>query len=75
MDLNGNGVLIEQQKIPLAMKQHPNQFSMDKFRYMCILSGCDYLKSLPGIGLAKACKFIKKTADDNIKRVATSNNQ
>ncbi|CAH1402373.1 unnamed protein product [Nezara viridula] len=71
MDLNGNGVLIEQQKIPLAMKQHPNQFSMDKFRYMCILSGCDYLKSLPGIGLAKACKFIKKTADDNIKRALT----
>ena len=26
---------------------------------MCILSGCDYLDSLPGIGLGKASKLFK----------------
>uniref|UniRef100_T1HD04 Exonuclease 1 n=1 Tax=Rhodnius prolixus TaxID=13249 RepID=T1HD04_RHOPR len=68
MDPCGNGLLVDQSLIPLAMKQPLDQFSLDKFRYMCILSGCDYLPSLPGIGLAKSCKFIKRTADDNICR-------
>ncbi|KAF6204911.1 hypothetical protein GE061_019076 [Apolygus lucorum] len=71
MDLVGNGLLIEQNKLPLAMKVHPDKFSMDKFRHMCILSGCDYLPSLPGIGLGKACKFIKRTAETNISRALT----
>uniref|UniRef100_A0A0A9Y086 Exonuclease 1 n=3 Tax=Lygus hesperus TaxID=30085 RepID=A0A0A9Y086_LYGHE len=71
MDLVGNGLLIEQNKLPLAMKVHPDKFSMDKFRHMCILSGCDYLASLPGIGLGKACKFIKRTAETNISRALT----
>lgn len=70
MDPCGNGLLVDQSLIPLAMKQPLDQFSLDKFRYMCILSGCDYLPSLPGIGLAKSCKFIKRTADDNICRVS-----
>lgn len=33
---------------------------------MCILSGCDYLPSLPGIGLGKSFKFFsRQTANDN----------
>ncbi|CAB0020367.1 unnamed protein product [Nesidiocoris tenuis] len=71
LDLVGNGLLIEQSKLHLAMKVHPDKFSMDKFRHMCILSGCDYLNSLPGIGLSKACKFIKRTAETNISRALT----
>ncbi len=27
---------------------------------MCILSGCDYLPSIPGIGLGKASKLMRK---------------
>ncbi|KAK9511809.1 hypothetical protein O3M35_000401 [Rhynocoris fuscipes] len=68
MDTSGNGLLVDQELIPLAMKQPADQFSLEKFRYMCILSGCDYLPSLPGIGLAKALKFIKRTADPDICR-------
>ncbi|XP_032680722.1 exonuclease 1 [Odontomachus brunneus] len=68
MDLNGNGVLIEQDRLHLAMDMRPEQFNMDKFRYTCILSGCDYLPSLPGIGLGKARKFIMKNTDSNIHR-------
>lgn len=27
------------------------------FRHMCILSGCDYLDSIPGIGIKRALTF------------------
>lgn len=67
-DLAGNGLLIESDKYHLAMGCHIEKFSIDKFRYMCILSGCDYLDSLPGIGLAKACKFILMTEETDMKR-------
>ncbi|CAH1964444.1 unnamed protein product [Acanthoscelides obtectus] len=61
MDLQGCGYLVEAEKIPEAMKLTLNKYSFDKFRHMCILSGCDYLVSLHGIGLKKALKFISLT--------------
>lgn len=70
MDFNGNGVLIEQDQLYLAMDIKPEQFDMNKFRHICILSGCDYLPSLPGIGLKKARKFIMRNTDHNIHRVS-----
>ena len=70
MDLVGNGILIAQDQLHLAMNVRPEQFEMDKFRHICILSGCDYLPSLPGIGLGKARKFITKSTDQNIHRVS-----
>ncbi|XP_025193704.1 exonuclease 1 isoform X2 [Melanaphis sacchari] len=66
MDLNGAGILIEQEKLHLSMNIQPEQFSLDKFRYMCILSGCDYLPSIPGIGLIKARQFITRTSEPDI---------
>lgn len=69
MDINGNGLLIEHDKLHVSMGVNPDTFSFDKFRYMCILSGCDYLSSLPGIGLAKSCRFITRTVDPDIYRV------
>ncbi|XP_012275952.1 exonuclease 1 [Orussus abietinus] len=71
MDVNGNGVLVEQNRLHLAMGLRVEHFDMDKFRHMCILSGCDYLASLPGIGLSKACKFIVKNTDSDICRALT----
>lgn len=70
MDFNGFGVLIEQDRLHLALDLKPEQFSMDKFRYICILSGCDYLPSLPGIGLGKAKKFIIRNTDTDIHKVS-----
>ncbi|KYQ50503.1 Exonuclease 1 [Trachymyrmex zeteki] len=69
MDLVGNGVLIAQDQLYLAMDVKSEQFEMDKFRHICILSGCDYLSSLPGIGLGKARKFIMKNTDQNIHKL------
>ncbi|KAH8324326.1 hypothetical protein KR074_005329 [Drosophila pseudoananassae] len=67
LDLNGNGLLVEAHKLHLAMGCREENYHFDKFRRMCILSGCDYLDSLPGIGLAKACKFILKTEQDDMQ--------
>lgn len=72
MDINGNGLLVDQERLHLAMDLQSEHFSIENFRYMCILSGCDYLPSLPGIGLNKAKKFIMKNTDNNIHRVNIS---
>ncbi|KAE9535858.1 hypothetical protein AGLY_007759 [Aphis glycines] len=66
MDQNGAGILIEQEKLHLSMNIQPEQFSLDKFRYMCILSGCDYLPSISGVGLIKARQFITRTSEPDI---------
>lgn len=66
LDLNGSGLLIEADKFYLAMGCKRENYNFEKFRRMCILSGCDYLDSLPGIGLMKACKFILKTEQEDM---------
>ncbi|KXS19721.1 PIN domain-like protein [Gonapodya prolifera JEL478] len=35
------------------------RFTHDKFRWMCILAGCDYLRGIQGIGLKKAYKVVR----------------
>ncbi|XP_045450909.1 exonuclease 1 [Melitaea cinxia] len=65
MDLDGTGKLVETAKLPLVMKCPIENYTFDKFRRMCIMSGCDYLASLPGIGLAKARLFVTVTQDPN----------
>ena len=37
---------------------------------MCILSGCDYLENLPGIGLGKAKKFLKSIQKTDLEQVS-----
>ena len=69
MDFYGNGVLIEQSRLNEVVEIQDGFYTFDKFRYMCILSGCDYLSSLPGIGLAKACKVFKVARQADIRQV------
>jgi len=69
MDQNGAGILIEQEKLHLSMNIEPEKFSLEKFRYMCILSGCDYLPSISGVGLMKARQFITRTSEPDIYKV------
>src|SRR5690606_37731521 len=35
-------------------------FSDKEFRYMAILSGCDYLDSVPGVGLKTAHRYVRR---------------
>ena len=69
MDHSGNGILIEQSHLNQVMDIQTGHFTFDKFRYMCILSGCDYLPSLTGIGLVKANKVFKVARQADIKQV------
>ncbi|KAL1958496.1 hypothetical protein VTO42DRAFT_4360 [Malbranchea cinnamomea] len=43
----------------------------ENFRQMCILSGCDYLASIPGMGLKTAYRYIRKckSVDRAVKMV------
>lgn len=68
MDQLGNGLEIDQARLGMC-KQLGDVFTEEKFRYMCILSGCDYLSSLRGIGLAKACKVLKLANNPDIVKV------
>ncbi|ESO01888.1 hypothetical protein HELRODRAFT_106350 [Helobdella robusta] len=69
MDLMGNGLLVEKSKLHLAIDIPSDQFTFEKFQRICILSGCDYLPSLPGIGLAKATKVFKLSRQTDMKQV------
>ncbi|KAK7815325.1 hypothetical protein U0070_019169 [Myodes glareolus] len=68
MDQFGNGLEVDQARLGLC-KQLGDVFTEEKFRYMCILSGCDYLSSLRGIGLAKACKVLRLANNPDIVKV------
>ena len=50
-------------------------FTQDLFRHMCILSGCDYLPSVRGVGLVKACKALKLSKSKDGYRVAAKLHQ
>ena len=70
MDLNGNGVLVEQRHLNKAMGLRADNYTFRKFLYMCILSGCDYLANLPGIGLKKATQVFQRTRQEDMKQVS-----
>ena len=53
---NGSAILINASDIN-KMKDF-RTWTHEKFRHMCILSGCDYLGSLHGVGLGKAKKAL-----------------
>ena len=68
LDLNGNGLEIDSSKLDKAMNIG-TKFTPDKFRYMCIIAGCDYLQSLPGIGLGKARKLFQLATNPDMSQV------
>ncbi|XP_023152239.2 exonuclease 1 [Amphiprion ocellaris] len=68
MDKQGNGLEIDQSNLGRCHSLG-NIFTEEKFRYMCILSGCDYLASLHGIGLGKACKLLRLAKEPDILKV------
>ena len=69
MDQAGNGMMISKKDLPKAMDMKADHYTFEKFRYMCILSGCDYLSSLPGIGLKKAQRMWQRTRQTDIRLV------
>lgn len=59
MNASGHGVMIRQENLGNATEIDIKGWNLTRIRHMCILSGCDYLPSLPGIGLKNAHKLLK----------------
>lgn len=66
---NDEGKLLLYQKSRLArcLGVQGDKVDFEKFRRMCILSGCDYLKNIPGVGLQSAKRFFLITRQDNLR--------
>ncbi|CAI8594959.1 unnamed protein product [Vicia faba] len=62
MDREGNGERIELEKVFSAESCKPSfrSFDMKLFTGMCVLAGCDFLPSVPGIGVARAHALVSK---------------
>ncbi|TKY44777.1 Exonuclease 1 [Spatholobus suberectus] len=62
MDRHGNGERVELEKVFSAESGRPSfrSFNMKLFTGMCVLAGCDFLPSVPGIGIARAHALVSK---------------
>ena len=69
LDSQGNAMQYEKSKLNLCLGAKADAFNFEKFRYMCIMSGCDYMPSLHGIGLGKSFKFWSRVSNPNIRQV------
>ncbi|CAG8549214.1 623_t:CDS:10 [Ambispora leptoticha] len=71
MDQYGNGEEISRDNFAASFEYSMAQLSNRHFRQMAILSGCDYLPSIHGIGIKTAYQYIKKyhTAEKAIKNL------
>ena len=62
MDAFGHGVTVDLADLSKLTNLKLHEFTQEKFRHMCILSGCDYLPSVKGVGLHKAIKLLRKSS-------------
>lgn len=60
MDKFGQGVEFRYSMLQQNKELNFTGFTKQMLLEMCILSGCDYLLSLPGMGLKKAHALMKK---------------
>lgn len=60
MDHAGMGFEIRSKDLPLTREILLSDFTADQFLEMCIMSGCDYLPSVSGVGVKKAHSYISR---------------
>lgn len=68
LQLTGHCLYFDASKLHLTLDVPKEKFCFEKFRRICILSGCDYLNSLHGIGLGKAKKFMLLTGEQDMAK-------
>lgn len=65
MDLTGKGLEIDLKDLPKCEIFKGNvEDQHDLLLVCCILSGCDYLESIKGVGFKKAVKLVQTFGDD-----------
>lgn len=62
----GTCVLYEKTRLSKCLGTR-EELEFEKFRRICILSGCDYLKNIPGVGLMSAKKFFLMSKQNNVR--------
>lgn len=60
LDKEGNGKEVQFSDLGSVTELDLSRFSAEMLRHMCILSGCDYLESLSGMGLKKAHSLLQR---------------
>ncbi|EFN54756.1 hypothetical protein CHLNCDRAFT_24009 [Chlorella variabilis] len=61
MDKNGEGEEVQLEDLPQCKDLAFQGFGHDLFQEMCVLAGCDFVSSLPGIGIKKAHQHLRRT--------------
>eukprot|EP00914_Ancora_sagittata_P009235 GHVO01017751.1.p1 GENE.GHVO01017751.1~~GHVO01017751.1.p1 ORF type:complete len:373 (-),score=81.31 GHVO01017751.1:345-1463(-) len=69
MDENGSCMEMDVSTLHTSKLLPPSLFSEDAFLLGCVLSGCDYLKSLERVGIKTAFKIVSKSGYDTDKAV------
>jgi len=64
MDKQGNGIEVNLTKLTEVEELNFKNFTDDMLLTCCIVSGCDYLDSIKGIGFKKAHKLTMEYGDD-----------
>ncbi|KAI7902702.1 PIN domain-like protein [Cokeromyces recurvatus] len=66
IDRAGSGLEINYEDIFKSPKLHMQNFTQERMRHMCILSGCDYLPSVKGVGIKTSFEWFYelKTFDE-----------
>ena len=66
MDNFGNGYEIDLNNLPKVKELNFTTFQGDMFLKMAILSGCDYVDSIKGVGIKTAHKMICEQKNDDV---------
>lgn len=61
LDFHGRGSWYEKKRLDEFLVK--KRLTFDQFRWLSILSGCDYLENLPGVGLGRAEKLVRDCGD------------
>lgn len=64
MDMTGQGVEIDINELSKVEELNFRTFTQDMLLITCILSGCDYIDSIKGIGFKKAHRLVYETGMD-----------
>lgn len=68
MDANGDGQEVDLELLHEVTELNFRSFTLDMLLITCILSGCDYLESIKGVGFKTAHRFVSEHGND-IKKI------
>ncbi|KAJ2779389.1 Rad2 nuclease [Coemansia interrupta] len=62
LDQYGSGRVFDRSRLAKVTEVDISDWTDAQIRHMCIISGCDYVASIPGIGLKKAYRYVARSS-------------